>query len=203
MRQLGLVVSASVLLSACVTNDLTPVPTAAQIGELRAGNKGVVVVYTSLHADKCQMVRADIARPDEANRYTSIESYSLNSSEIPLYFDHSKMPAQVALPAGRYGIVGLECKNPYRRQTFSAQLAGKNNFLDRSKNVYERPIATFEVKPGEVVDIGMLTLSSKRAGSFTSAVAPIPEPVLQNFAAKKPDMAANLVGRAMVTTPQP
>jgi hypothetical protein len=195
------------MLSACVTNDLTPPPTASQPGELPTDNKGVVVIYTSYHADRCQVIRVNLARPNEANRYSSVESYNINSSPIPIYLDHSTMPAQIALPEGRYGIVGLECNKPYRNQRAYANVSEKKDYLWGSTDIYDRPIATFDVQPGEVVDIGMLTIKTYHrtnvrlfapAAAFTASVTPIPGPVLQNFATNKPELAAKAVTRLMV-----
>lgn len=61
--------------------------------------------------------------------------------------------------------------------------------------VYEKPIATFKVLPGEIVDIGSLRLpggvardgDGRRKDAFIGVVTPTPDAVLKALAEKDPD----------------
>lgn len=212
MKKIGLLGFLSVALSACAANELKPAPTASQVGQLQSEGKGIVLIYTSLHAAGCRIVDAKIARPDSTNRYTSVQLYHLNAGDMRMLFNDKNLPAEVALPAGRYGIVGLECNTPGIKRSYYAKLTERNDILTGAGNVYERPLAVFDVQPGEVVDVGKLVVGNARpstdrslfgskTGSFAVAVAPMPEPVVRNFQEKRPELYEKRVTRLMVTIP--
>lgn len=212
MKQFGLLLCLGGVLSACAGNELVPPPKASQIGQLQSENKGIVLIYTSLHDAGCRTINAKIGRPDASNRYTSIELYHLNAGEFRILFNAKNMPAEIALPAGRYGIVGLECRIPGANHSYYAKVTERNDILTGAGNVYDRPLATFDVQPGEVVDVGNLVVGNARPtaspsffgrniGSFAVAVTPMPEAVLQNFATHRPELYEKRVSRLMATPP--
>lgn len=171
--------------------------------QLSLNGKGVVLVHTSLHDDGCHSIEAVLARPDGSGRWVSTSS----SAYLKGGFDLDKVPGQVALPAGEYGIVGLRCSQPYRNRSYFARAAQRGSILDGSGAVYDKPIATFAVAAGEVSDLGSLRLGTARLGSagpfgsngsFVAAVSPTPEPWLQNLAQSNPGLYGARIARPMV-----
>ena len=126
--------------------------------QLRIDQRGVVLIHTSLHDEGCQAISANLAKP-ESGRY--VNTGQIITLKGP--FDLSKVPAQVTLPAGDYGIVRLRCTQPYNNRSFSARIAQRGSLLDGSGTVYEAPIVTFKVVAGEVTDVGSLRLPASRS----------------------------------------
>jgi hypothetical protein len=162
---------------------------------LAAESKGIVLIHTSLHEDRCQTITGRVARRDAAGYYSSTESIALKSM-----LNIEQLPGQIVLPAGDYGIVSLYCQIPYNNKNYTTRAS----HID-GRSVYEKPLATFTVKAGEVVDVGSLRIGSPgpipgRVVStrlFRTSVTPIPEAWLSNLAAKDSKIYGARVVRPM------
>jgi hypothetical protein len=149
-----------------------------------------------------------MAKPEGPQRWISTgETITLKGP-----FDLGKVPGQVVLPEGEHGIVGLSC-NMYRRElNYRAHIVERGSILDGTGAVYERPIASFRVKAGEVSDIGSLQIATGRlpnAGffgpraGFVATAVPTPEPWLQNLAERSPQLYSARVVRPMIVPGEP
>jgi hypothetical protein len=190
----------SVIVSGCALNS-TYVPKTAQIEKLGADNKGIVILHTSLHDGACESVQARLAQPDASGRYVAGGLINLKS----IYDLKKLLPSQITLPAGDYGFVDLKCNRAYANRFYTARVAQIGNILDGSGAIYEQPIATFTVRPGEIVDIGSLQLPSRPSAAlwgpnlFNAVVVPIPEPWMQTMATNNPTLYSMRVTRLMKT----
>jgi hypothetical protein len=165
--------------------------------KLHAENKSVVLLHTSLHDAFCSGgISLRLAHPDASGRYVQIAPINLDGTSGP------KVPSQVALPAGDYGIVGLTCIASSGSR-FNAKVERPGSPFTGTGAVYARPIATFKVGVGEVVDIGSLRLSVRPTGGpfsprgFVAVVAPMPEERLSNLAAANPKLMQERKTRLM------
>jgi hypothetical protein len=124
-------------------------------------------------------------------------------------FDLERLPSQAIVPAGEHGVVQFRCSRYKYNGLYNAKLLQPGR--DGSRPIYERPIVTFKVGPGEVVDIGSVILPSKTTleggfmgnlrNEFIAAVQPMPEPLLQNLAQSYPNLFKARVVRPMMVPP--
>jgi hypothetical protein len=186
----------SLALAGCLGNETTVKPT-VRGDDFRTENKGIVLVSTSMNDMKCNSTAAKVARPDEQGRYASAETISLTN----VFINKATVPSQIVLPAGRYAFVALYCHRPYANRTFVARVTDKRNIWDGTGEIYDKPIATFEVNAGEVVDIGYLDLGPPILGKkgFTAIARPTPEPMLAALAESHPDLHKSRLTRLMAT----
>ena len=163
-----------------------PVP----VEKLRAENKSIVIVHTSLHDQKylarCDGITATLAQRDSEGQYVSGQTVTLKAP-----FDLKQIPSRIELPAGEYGIVRLACGHPRGNSSYFNARVAKRGSIIGGGTVFEKPIAAFTVAPGEVVDIGSLRLSGRARpttptsaerlapggppGAFAGVVTPIPD----------------------------
>ncbi|HEY2135110.1 MAG TPA: hypothetical protein VGH49_04440 [Xanthobacteraceae bacterium] len=188
----------------CATN-----PTGLKDGEsvletLRTENKGIVLIHTALHDARCARVLARMAHPDASGRYISGEEVALKR-----ILNRSGAPIEVTLPAGDYGIVGLDCENGNQHRFFSMRAAESGNIFTGEGAVYAQPIAKFSLQAGEFVDVGSLQLPTQGTGTlfgpsgvFNAYVVPNADGVVQTLAAAKPAVYAHLVQRLMIVPGQ-
>lgn len=188
-------------LAGCATN-ATWVPPDTEVAKLAADSKGIVLLHTWLHDEPCHTMRAMLAKPDGSGRYAQAEWVN-----VKFITNRPKEPSQIVLAAGDYGFVELECQGA-QKQVYAAQRVRLGNPVDRSGSVYERPIATFSIKAGEIVDVGSLQLPSRQVGPyggqrpvFNAVVTPMPDLYLQNLAASKPNIHGARVARLMKAPP--
>jgi len=150
--------------------------------KLAADNKGIVLMHTSLHEQRCDTISAVLTQQDASGRWVRGENVILKGM-----LDLRKLPAQIVVPAGEYGFGELACTAYKRVHTYHARIAERGSIWDGSGRVYAKPFATFKVSPGEVVDIGSLRLPVGRSG-FVAVVTPIPEAWLATLAAENPSL---------------
>jgi hypothetical protein len=136
------------------------------------------LIYTTLHESRCQVITANIAkqRPSDDWESSPREIYTLVG-----LFEDRKRPSQIVMEAGRYGVTLLSCKAGNTTRTYYAR-------TNKASGHYDRPLAIFDVHPGEVVDVGKLVLLGAPSGpknwlgvrpsQFRTAAAPIPEEAL-------------------------
>jgi hypothetical protein len=145
-----------------------------------------------------------LAQKDEQNRWVPKASSPVVDPTI-LHGD-TRAPSAVTLPPGEYGIVNFYCA--VKKRAFAARIASRPTFWDRSKPFfYEKPIATFKVRPGEVVDIGSIKLpggirrdkDGNQKEVFVGVVTPTSEAALRALAERSPDFYARRMSRPMVS----
>ena len=181
--------------------------------QLRAEAKAIVLLHTSLHEEwqgpgitqRCTSIEALLAQPDASGRYVKGDRVVLRSSWASA--DDRKLPSQIVLPAGDYGIVQLTCNMHRHTRNFNARVAQRGSILDGSGMIFEKPIASFKVGAGEVVDIGSLRLPSRTLPKqgffsdpkfeFAAVVTPIPEPLLKSLEAANPRVFQSRIIRPM------
>jgi hypothetical protein len=170
--------------------------------KLRHDGKAIVLIHTSLHEQNCHRITTVLARPDTAGRYVRSEMVTLKE-----LFDLRKVPSQITLAAGTYGVVNLYCHVGNSGRAYGARIVQIGNAANGNATIYDRPIATFKVGAGEVVDIGSLHVATVRTQSlglfqgvrseFAAAVVPMPQPWLQNLAAANPGLYKARIVRPM------
>jgi hypothetical protein len=198
MFRLLLLSAIAAALSGCITTSPRVIDDTER-AKLRAENKSVVLLHTSLHDGGCISGEVLLGQQDSSGRYTQIDRLSLHDG-----MREPKVPSQITLPTGDYGIVGLRCDHGGSSRTmYVARLVQRGNLIGGNGAIYERPIATFKVGVGEVVDIGSLRLPTRRGSGFLSnsqfvgVVTAIPEPRLANLAAANPALVQARVVRPM------
>jgi hypothetical protein len=161
---------------------------------LTAESRGIVIIHTSLHEDRCQTITGTVARRDAAGYYSATESITLKAM-----LNLEQLPGQIVLPAGDFAIASLRCGQPYANKAYATRTSQKDGH-----SVYEKPLATFKVNAGEVVDVGSLRIAAAgrtpgfiSSSLFRTSVTPIPEVWLANLAAKDPRIHSARVSRPM------
>jgi hypothetical protein len=189
-----------VLLSGCSTISARQGDDLPQ-AKLREDNTSIVLLHTSLH-DNCGLIEMTLAQRDAAGQWVRGDERMTIKGVI----DAQKLPSQFVLPAGEYGIVRLMCRTGYPQRTYRVKQLTPGSVWDGSGATYDKPMATFKVLPGEVVDVGSLRLPITQmgqrygggaTGEFVGVVTTIPEVYLQNLAAKNPDIYQRRVTRPM------
>ena len=199
----ALFVALACVVAGCATNYTGITDSDSALDALRAENKGLVLIHTSLHDQGCAQVLATVAHPDGSGRYVRGEEIALKR-----ILNRANAPIEVHLPAGDYGIVGLECRTGNQHRIFNMRAAERGNILTGEGAIYDHPIATFSVHAGEFVDVGSLQLQLQRPGAlfqpgeFSTYVVPNRDAVIRDLAAKKPAVYSHLVRRLMVTPGQ-
>ena len=167
---------------------------------LPTGNTGVVLLFTSLHKLRCLGVYARLGPPNASPNYASGEEIVIGTM-----LGKKNEPSAVALPAGRYGFQVFRCRLGVKTLIFGGHLRERHNILTGVGDVSD-PIATFTVKPHEVVDIGYLMIGKGPPGkvtlfgrqqTFNVAVRPMPPEFLREFAKDRPNLFKARVVRPM------
>lgn len=171
--------------------------------------KGIVLVHTSLHDQsfylRCDGITATVAKADTSGQYGAGQEVHLKG-----LVDLLKTPSQMTLAVGKYGIVQLACYGHKRTDRYNAPIAKRGGRQNGTDTIYERPIVTFTVGAGEIVDIGSLQVPSRTVrekappgvlgrpkGEFIALVRPMPEEWLQNLAKTDPDLFNARISRPM------
>jgi hypothetical protein len=202
MQRFVVLLLIAVGLPGCLTTGSPTDGGAVPVERLRAENKSVVIMHTSMHDQKsttrCGTVTATLAQADANGEYVPRQRITLKAM-----LDLKEIPTRVELPAGEYGIVGLRCD--YQRGSFNynARIATRGGIFGSGRTTtYAKPIAQFTVVSGEVVDIGSLRVNYSRPGArgeFVAIVTPIPDPWLKNLAEEDPKLFEARVVRPMTT----
>ncbi|GGH31270.1 hypothetical protein GCM10007036_42370 [Alsobacter metallidurans] len=156
--------------------------------QLMATDKGVVVFYAAFADQECSIIDLKLAK-QEPDSKGWVLNHGLHHEQRVFTKDTAGVNP---LPAGEWGIVEFECSG-YRQKT---RLTAKQLSWAFRHVVYERPIATFSVQPGEVVNIGMLK-AIRAGGVGISQVAEIPDGVLREFRERFPTLNERMTTRLM------
>jgi hypothetical protein len=199
-----LFLSLALLLSACMQSH---VGTNINPGVLTNAGSGVVVLYTPItRGFGCHTGSVILATYDAAaGGYRGAERVYFQSMGL---LGGGLDVSEINVPAGTYGIVSLGCGTSHQHSTWQAKVISRDGLFSVDSIVYEKPLAVFDVKPGEVVNIGSIRpLTTQpgmgwRTGSFVSIIEPLPSEVMARFQAARPDLAAVMVTRLM-RAPEP
>jgi hypothetical protein len=195
-------------LSACAGVTASPTVEQGELAQLSRDNSGIVLIHATINGRAPNQVGVSLARRGESGRYV------VWRSGVPIKFpqDSGAVPGQLKIPAGEYAIVEVNALDLGVVISTTRQFRAPNMKYEGALLIpsYERPIARFTVGPGEVVDVGSLQITEGRResllfetqGNFTANVAPTPEPLLRNLAARNPNLYKARVVRTM-TRPGP
>jgi hypothetical protein len=116
-------------------------------------------------------------------------------------------PSLLMLPAGRYAIVALHCQIGAHHNSYNSPIAKRTNVFTSDGNIVEKPIATFSVGSGEVVDIGYLEMLNgptksgnfftPRQKTFQTVARRMPAEYLRYLAQNKPEIYKARIVRTM------
>jgi hypothetical protein len=190
--------SLGLLLSACMQSH---VGTNINPAALTNAGSGVVVLYTPITKGWCHTGSVILATHDPATGgYRGAERVYFQSMGL---LGGGLDVSELSVRAGTYGIVSLECGTSHQHSTWQAKVISRDGLFSVDSVVYEKPLAVFDVKPGEVVNVGSIRpLTTQpgmgwRTGSFVSVIEPLPPEVMARFQAARPDLAAIMVTRLM------
>jgi hypothetical protein len=195
----ALLLSASLLVSACMQSH---VGTNINAAALTNAGSGVVVMYTPITRGwGCHTGSVILATYDAATGgYRGAERVNFQSMGL---LGGGLDVSEINVPAGTYGIVELECGTSHQHSSWHSKVISRDGLFSVDSVVYEKALAIFDVKPGEVVNIGSIRpLTTQpgmgwRTGSFVSIIEPLPAEVMARFQAARPDLAAVMVTRLM------
>lgn len=162
---------------------------------------GVLLVHTSLHEEGCREVTASLAKPVMSGRSIDIgRTVTLKRAQDP-----ATRPGAAVLPAGEYGIVRFTCEGRDGPQVYAARQVEAGSFMDGSGTIYEAPLVTFRVGPGEIVEGGSVRLASTGApnGRIAVSIAPMPEGWLQTVPSTYASLAGARVARPLAVPGSP
>jgi hypothetical protein len=196
MLRFALVLPLAAALAGCVTTNARHID-GAKAEQVFAENKSIVLLHTSLHDLNCHVIEARLAQPDGSGRWVHGPRVYLRTMYDP------QLP--ITLPPGEYGIVELKCKRGNRELFFNRPYAKHGSIIDGGGTLWDRPIASFTVGSGEVVDVGSLRVARPPSSSFlrtepaVGAVAPTPQAWLNMLAIKNPGLIERRIIRPMAT----
>jgi len=176
----------------------------AELAQLRANNKGMILIHTSLADGSCVQVLAQIIQPDASGRFGDGKAIFLRHKPV----EGPSGPVEIVLPAGEYGIVEIACTQfaLKDRRTYRARVETQGNVLQTT--IYQQPIAKFTVTPGEFIDVGSINVirvrepEAGKGGEFAATVTPIEQRWMPPLVKAKPNIYALRIQRLM-TTPGP
>jgi hypothetical protein len=197
LRALSL--SATLLLSACMQSHVS---TNINAAALTNAGSGIVVMYTPITRGwGCHTGSVILATYDAATGgYRGAQRVHFQSMGL---LGGGLDVSEINVPAGTYGISELECGTSHQHSSWHSKVISRDGLFSVDSVVYEKALAIFDVKPGEVVNIGSIRpLTTQpgmgwRTGSFVSIIEPLPAEVMARFQAARPDLAAVMVTRLM------
>jgi hypothetical protein len=188
-------IAAALAISLTFTGCKTVAESTERLDVARAENKGIVLISTSL---RCPSVIARLARMSDQGRYAQLNDLVALDT---LLMDNKGGPSRLALTPGRYGITSLKCP----RETYVAQATERRDILLGIGDIFDKPLATFDVSAGEVVDVGHLEVMEGRSRvtgrsyTFSTVAMPMPPSMLQKLAENYPELHKVRITRLMGT----
>lgn len=185
----------------------TRVSDSVNLTSLHAQKKGVALMRASYAGRNCGSESYTLAQKSGKGEY-SYKQVSYVNTPRPLFYIAGPSVAQVELNAGKYYIVNYYCYSEekgaghVRKTTIKLQ-------PDRKKIsdvfYYKKALASFTVRPGEIVNIGYLSLGSSDLliGSYSSGKASIgisdlPKQHYEWLKSNRPNLYNKMVKRTMV-----
>jgi hypothetical protein len=162
------------------------------VGQGSSDNRATLLFHAIVNDhDDASQVGIWLAPRDRSGRYKVLRGFVVGVG----------MTGQAKLPAGQYAVVEaysmkynliIGTGNTYRFRASEPKLEGI--MLDP---VYDKAIALFTLKPGEVVDVGSLRVRGNEK-NFSAQVGPLPPDALKKLAEKEPALYKARVVRPMV-----
>lgn len=108
---------------------------------------------------------------------------------------------QVELPPGSYHVVNVACDQQAGARLTRVSLGNRQgrNLVGLGGD-YRRAFATFDLKAGEIVNVGTLSVLAGANGSATVSVTPLPAASLVRFREVKPNLAGQMTTRLMTVS---
>lgn len=111
---------------------------------------------------------------------------------------------QVELPAGEYHILNVACGVQSGRTVTTVSLGNKEGGgLFGIGGQYKRSFASFEVRAGEIVNIGSLTVMSGPGGLAHLSVTDLPSAAVDRLRKDKPNLVKQMTTRLMTVVRAP
>jgi hypothetical protein len=174
--------------------------------EFAASGQGIVVVDASRMTNSCHNLVLQIGtRSSAGENWTAVKA--IDGKERGLFHNEGGDKAtELTLPAGEYGLLSMSCMVANRRIIMlpKADSFMRNFLLGFSAGrVVQRPLATFSVNAGEVVDIGSISARETSITSFVPIFGPMTIEVRASFEAANPKLASVMVTRLMSRADMP
>ena len=176
----------------------SPTRTESDVARLTSDKGGIVLMRVDV-AGRPATAAVALARREDDGRYRQFRVAYLKFAS-----DRPDMAGQIELEAGEYGIVQAGTTGGRKANVFSDGEQKSDGLFNRY--YYDRPIVTFRVGPGEVVDIGSLRLiegprarpGSDEKNQFGAEVGPLPRAVLEDLEKHNPHLFKRRIVRPMV-----
>jgi len=170
--------------------------------EFAASGAGIVVMYAPPPDPRCgnnRSVELGTYRA-ELGSWKPVKVAAIAGSS-----DGGDKAAELILPPGEYGVLSISCfGTDFAGHTLRVRMLapnvrglGAHLFGDLARD-FTSPLATFSVRPGEVVNVGAILSARTGPTTFAPLLAPLPPGVLASFQATKPTLAEKMVTRPMV-----
>ncbi|MEL6374187.1 MAG: hypothetical protein AAFR04_09485 [Pseudomonadota bacterium] len=156
---------------------------------LLRGQQAVAILGFTFEGQRCKVTNALLAQESQPGLYRGLRPIKI----VDAWPDAGGIP-QVRLKPGTYHIVFVSCGVGAR--VFKVGQPASNFALSPH---YRQSLASFTVGPGEIVNLGMLRLSgfAGRNAARVDVVA-MPPGALAMLRRQRPNLAAQMVSRAMV-----
>jgi hypothetical protein len=167
------------------------------LNQLKAENKAVAFIHAVHNNSGCGTISLEFGQSKGIGGvYALKERYVIKS-----FYNATELPSQLELSAGEHHIVSVTCRNGARYSIVSAGSATSGFFM--KETIYLRPIASFTLQAGEVVNVGSIQMSSLMVeglnrGSAGIVITDLPAPMLQEIKTQRPNLAAVMQTRFMV-----
>ncbi|MEM7427528.1 MAG: hypothetical protein AAF441_15650 [Pseudomonadota bacterium] len=170
-RLLAFCLLALTLLAGCAGNISDDI----SLDEVAGNEEGIVIVYLEMPSGfyTCPGVSISLKRLDGGGEKVYYGRTVKNSALV-----HA--PSQFRIDAGKYAFINANCRDGYRKISL---LRKPGRF------------GTFEVRAGEVVNIGKLTWGGPNVIASTLQAGPMPEEQLKWLAKHKPKLSARMQTR--------
>ena len=162
------------------------------------GAKGTVLLSANIAGLTCAESRVVLARAD-ATGFATAGVFPINSQ-----FGNGSGGAVIDLPSGIYHIVHVACRNGSK--VVSAGVNPYKEAVPWKSDHWESSLASFELAPGDVLDVGELSVTLAKVDGFSSgidgraaafAVKPSDPHALAELIRQRPDDAPRLHTAAM------
>lgn len=194
---MGMLMAFAALAAACSVIPDTAEPVLPSVGwSLASGpadaaesGDGIVVLTAAIQGLECASGYVVLARGTEAG-FVPVSRLELGQSWAGV-----EPVAAAPLPAGRYHVVQYACRNG-TRVTYVGRPEGVGDTIPWQGSVWSSALASFSLVPGQVADLGSLTVLPAKPRRFATgekvsiAVGPLSDKAAAGLAADEPDIAA-------------
>jgi hypothetical protein len=185
----GALVAAALTLSGCAASVSDDVTTAS----LSSSGQAVAVLSVAVDGPSCPSTTLQLARKT-ATGYEATQQLHINTSALALANRLDDGLPQYPLSAGEHHIVSYVCRSGNMVSTVGQKQGGVFGF----GAAYTKSLATFDLAPGEVVNIGFLRITPIGfTGLVTFLVQDQPLAAMEKLRQAKPKLFAQMKTRLM------